>query len=235
MIEPMFTPDPVRRPREQVEEQLRKAIVTGVFKRGDRLPSEVELAKEFHVARSTIREALQSLAADGLVTKSSGVGGGSFVQNIDHEMVRDAVTNSLGTILKVGALSFEEVMEVRRIVEVSAARLAASNRTEEQADSFRALLTRQEQLKEERELNALDPELLEIGHTFSCLIGEATANRLLGAFVSAMSHTILDVVRSERPRDDAERILNLRRALGEAVITRDVDAAEAATAELIGP
>ena len=44
-----FEPKPVSRAREQVEVQLREAILSGTFKSGDKLPSEVELAESFSV------------------------------------------------------------------------------------------------------------------------------------------------------------------------------------------
>ncbi|WP_403022763.1 FadR/GntR family transcriptional regulator [Salinibacterium sp. GXW1014] len=229
----MFTPDPVRRPREQVEKQLRDAIVTGVFKRGDRLPSEATLAQEFQVARSTVREALQSLAADGLVTKTPGVGGGSFVQNIDHESLRNVITGSLETILKIGALTIDEVTAVRRTLEIPAARLAAENRTDEQAAEMRALITRQNELVDDPERGDGDPELFDIGPSIYNLIGEATGNRLLGSFVSAVSRVAIGVYLQELRAGEAEKARALTSVLVEAIAAGDADAAEATMTSLL--
>ncbi|MCA3749647.1 MAG: winged helix-turn-helix transcriptional regulator, partial [Rubrobacter sp.] len=77
-----FKPAPVRRAREQVESQLREAILSGTFRSGDRLPSELELAKSFGVSRTTVREALGSLASAGLISKVPGASGGSFVRRV---------------------------------------------------------------------------------------------------------------------------------------------------------
>ena len=44
---------------EQVASQLQELIVTGYWKKGERLPGEIELAKQFGVSRSTLREALR--------------------------------------------------------------------------------------------------------------------------------------------------------------------------------
>src|ERR1700761_5322280 len=87
----IFRPQPVLRPREQVEHQIREAIYAGTFRQGERLPSEAELAKTLSVSRPTVREALRSLVAAGLVSKSTGASGGTFVQTLSHE--------SLGTAL----------------------------------------------------------------------------------------------------------------------------------------
>jgi DNA-binding transcriptional MocR family regulator len=78
-----FQPSRVRRPREQVEEQIREAILSGAFRQGDKLPSETQLAEQFSVSRTTVREALRALAAAGLISKVPGVAGGSFVQSVE--------------------------------------------------------------------------------------------------------------------------------------------------------
>ena len=71
---------PANRPRQQVENQIRLAILSGEFGAGDKLPPENDLAKGFRVSRPTGCEALQSLAAAGPVDKVPGVAGGSFVR-----------------------------------------------------------------------------------------------------------------------------------------------------------
>src|SRR5262245_36778413 len=62
----------------QVSEQLRELVLSGWLKAGERLPSEPELAAQFGTSRSTVREAIRILAADGLLTTVRGVNGGSF-------------------------------------------------------------------------------------------------------------------------------------------------------------
>ena len=62
----------------QLKEFLRMQIETGVYASGSRLPSERELAQDFHVSRMTARQALQLLAQDGFT--SSRVGKGTYVR-----------------------------------------------------------------------------------------------------------------------------------------------------------
>jgi len=81
----------------QVEAVIRKKIESGVFKHGDKIPSELELANEFHVSRITIRKAVENLVQDGLLRKQQGIG-----TLVTKHLVSDAM-NSLE--------SFTEKME----------------------------------------------------------------------------------------------------------------------------
>src|SRR5712672_2161429 len=63
----------------QIEDWLAGQIATGALAPGDRLPTEHDLAKWFGVSRMTLRHALAELARRGLVTKSVGRHGGTFV------------------------------------------------------------------------------------------------------------------------------------------------------------
>jgi GntR family transcriptional regulator len=57
---------------QQVAEEVRAAVVTGVYPPGSRLPSESDLAEAFGVARGTVRQALAVLASEGLVSTRKG-------------------------------------------------------------------------------------------------------------------------------------------------------------------
>lgn len=69
-----FRPPQRRRVHEDVAEQLRDAILDGRFRRGQKLPPERELAAEFCVNRTSIREAIKVLEGLGLVTVRQGDG-----------------------------------------------------------------------------------------------------------------------------------------------------------------
>jgi DNA-binding FadR family transcriptional regulator len=80
-------PKSVRRPTE-ISERLKDVIVEQRLKPGDRLPREQELMAEFTASKSTIREAIGALQAQGLVKTRTGPGGGAFISEIkaDHAM-----------------------------------------------------------------------------------------------------------------------------------------------------
>ncbi|MGC5567810.1 FadR/GntR family transcriptional regulator [Streptomyces sp. FR-108] len=224
-----FQPEPVQRPRDQIERQLREAIVSSTFKRGERLPSEAELASQFQVSRSTVREALRALVAQGFISKVPGAGGGSFVQTVDHESLQSQLSGSLETILRLGSVSIQEVTRVRRMLEIPAARLAAAHRSDEQAAELQSLIKRQEEMVREKR-DYRDPELFELGMALYSLIAAASGNRLLASFVSAMSRATLPVYVRDLTPEDANATLKRSRAVVAAIVARDADAAEDAMA-----
>ncbi|RSM80933.1 FadR family transcriptional regulator [Kibdelosporangium aridum] len=223
-----FSPEPVRRPREQVEKQLRDAIMSSTFKRGERLPSEAELSREFQVSRSTVREALRVLASEGLISKVPGAGGGSFVQKVDHESLTSLISGSLETILKFGSLTMDEINDVRRMLEVPAARLAAQNRTQDQVAEFTRLIDRQNEMMNQPSRDSRDPELFELGQSIFTLVAEASGNRLLASFVSAMSGVTIPVYMRDLPAEDAAAARDLTGVLVDAIVRGDGDKAAAA-------
>lgn len=80
----VFTPLHTEGRAELVEQRLSDAIVSGVLPDGERLPSELELAKQLGVAVVTARESLEALRSRGLVTTRRGRDGGSFVTFSGH-------------------------------------------------------------------------------------------------------------------------------------------------------
>jgi len=106
---------------DQVYGKLLEQIVSGRYAVGDRLPGENDLAERFEVSRPVVREALNRLQADGLVTSRQG--SGTFVARVPpRQIVKLAPGASIAAILRV--------FEVRIALEGQAARLAAERRSE---------------------------------------------------------------------------------------------------------
>ncbi|MEU9589701.1 FCD domain-containing protein [Streptomyces sp. NPDC048193] len=114
---------------EQATERLREQITGGHWPVGTRLPGETTLARDLGVGRSTVREALRALAGAGLVRARQGAG--VFV--IATEPLEDWPTR-----LRRAAVT--DVYEVRMAVEVHAAHLAATRRTDDDIAALRAAL-----------------------------------------------------------------------------------------------
>jgi DNA-binding FadR family transcriptional regulator len=128
----------VRQAYEQVADQLRAHILSGDLPPDHRLPSEEELGREFGISRTTVREALRSLAAQGLVRTARGASGGSFVMRPTPEHIADHLRVNVNLLVQAGDVSLEQFLEVRGELEILATRLAAQRRTEEQLELMRA-------------------------------------------------------------------------------------------------
>src|SRR5689334_9877687 len=114
---PKFTAKQVTRPRAQVEQQIREAILGGLFSPGEKLPPETQLAEQFGVSRPTVREALGSLVTAGLIRKVPGVAGGSFVNSVTPDSLSAMLSESMDTIVRLGSLDIDELPSMPRVLE----------------------------------------------------------------------------------------------------------------------
>jgi GntR family transcriptional repressor for pyruvate dehydrogenase complex len=178
-----FSALPIQRPRAQVENQIKNAILDGSLRDGDKLPAEQAMAKSFNVSRATIREALRSLIESGLLTKGPGTTSGLYVQSVDHNSFSLAVSDRLSSVLDIGSVTPAEVSNFRDMLEVPTARLAAEHRTESN------LVRLHEIIDKERSTTYDDPAIPELNAEFHCEIANASSNRVLAAFVSALHRT----------------------------------------------
>lgn len=215
----------VLRPREQVETLIRGAILSSELKSGERLPSEAQLAQQFDVSRTTVREALRSLTSEGLIRKSPGSGGGSFVQSVDHNSLELTVQESLHNLLRLGTLDFSEVAMIRQYLEVPAARLAADNRTEDHLTKLRSVLDRQ------KKASVDDPAVSSLDAEFHALIADASGNRVLAAFVRALHGETEPVHYLDLSAEVGRETVRQHQRIVKAISEQSADAAEAAVVE----
>lgn len=214
---PRYRPDPIRRGQahELVAAQLRVAIVSGELQPGARLPTENELCESFQVSRATIREALGTLVGEGLITKSRGLKGGSFVTAASLDQVSDTLHSSLHRLQHSGGMTVEEVAESRLLLEVPAARLAAQRRTDADIDSLRACA----------HLN--DPAHsteLRMGRRFHRAVAVASGNRLLQLAIEPINLALATQMDKTRYRKGfLAQIDDHHRGIAEAIADRDAE------------
>lgn len=217
-----FAPKPVQRPRQQVEDQLRQAILSGALGIGKKLPPEAALAVEFGVSRTTVREALRSLASDGLIEKIPGAGGGSFVRSVDHHSLGSELSEDIENLLRLGSIEYHEVVAVRRMLEVPAARAAATRRSDAEMAELEAIVA------EGKALSVDDPSVPELDARFHAVIAHASRNRVLAAFVYALHEVTEPVHHLDLNRETGRQTYRQHQALVRAIKKQDPDAAETA-------
>jgi DNA-binding FadR family transcriptional regulator len=116
---------------EQIAEQIKQRILRGELRTGDRLPTENELAEQFGASRTAIREAMKTLAQQGLIDTRPGRG--AMVINATAQATR----HSLELLMRVEhAGGSADLMEVREMLEPEIAALAARRATQDQVTAM---------------------------------------------------------------------------------------------------
>ncbi|WP_344596490.1 FadR/GntR family transcriptional regulator [Streptomyces violaceusniger] len=158
----------------RIESALRAMLAEGRWRPGERLPNEVALAAELGVGRSSVREAVRLLAHDGLVEVRHGSG------TYAARPPAPAGDGDMRRLLRRARL--REVYEVRRALEVEAARLAAGRIRPEDIGRLRDHLA----LREERAGG--DPSaFVDADLAFHRTVVELSGNAvLLGLFTSVL-------------------------------------------------
>lgn len=164
-----FRPAQRRRLHEEVAEQLRDAILDGHFQPGEKLPPERELAAQFRINRTSLREAIKVLEGLGLVVVRQG--DGATVQS-----VTDASFDVLPAMIfhrdRIDLSILQQMGEVMLPVLFDMARLAVERYQPEQLVELRTLrdVIADEQLEREARFAALRDVIV--------LLADMTRNRI---------------------------------------------------------
>lgn len=210
----------VLRPRQQVEETIKAAILSGELKSGEMLPPEAELARQFNVSRTTLREALRVLTAQHLINKVPGARGGNFVRSVDYRSLGTVMTEAVDNLMALGSIRFDEVADVRQQLEVPSVRLAAVHRTEDQLAELAEILRTQKSASVE------DPEIPELDRQFHILIAQASGNRVVAALVAALHHATEPVDHLDLSPEVGRETVRQHGAILRAIKNQDPDAGE---------
>lgn len=115
----------------EVVVKMHQALSSGAFKPGDRLPNEYELAAEYGVGRSAIREAVRELTAYGLLEVRHGTG--TFVTSTPAQKS----TSQVELREHLRRVAMQDLLELRLLIEPEVAALAARRATEEEIQKMR--------------------------------------------------------------------------------------------------
>lgn len=165
----MFRPLEKKRYSDHIIELIQTKIIKENLKIGTRLPSEIELAQEFNVSRSVVREALRILEISGLVNIKKGPAGGIFVSNVYHKPIKDTLSN----MILSGELKTDHLFDARMLIEPHIAREAAQNATEEDLNAIQKVM-------DDSEAHFDDPVRLRRNNLdFHLLLARASRNPVL--------------------------------------------------------
>ncbi|MDN5348212.1 MAG: GntR family transcriptional regulator, transcriptional repressor for pyruvate dehydrogenase complex [Clostridia bacterium] len=203
----------LRKIADEIIAQIEEQVIEGYLRPGSRLPSERELAETLGVSRGAVREALTALEMMGIVDVKSGEG--TFIR----ETTNDSKIQALSLILLLEKDAFRDILEVRKILEVACAELAAQKASLEQLDKIARCL---EEMKQELEQGkfSLGPDM-----QFHYCIAEASGNSLLLRLMNTISGNVRLVLRRTWPRrftslEEGMVIFNEHRKILEALFSR---------------
>lgn len=216
--------DKVRRVRslDEVVEQLREAIYSGRIRPGQRLPGERQLCEEFGVGRPTLREALRSLEAVGLIEVRSGASGGSFAAT----PAESTVGHALAALVHFERASADDLTEFRLDFEAENASWAARRADAEDIAKLQALVAEAAEAVARPETLA---RVLEIDVRWHEALAQATKNRLrIGIALGIHEAVMRRHDSSVQPDHVDEQVMTIPDDL--AAITRAVGSGEGDTA-----
>jgi GntR family transcriptional repressor for pyruvate dehydrogenase complex len=163
---------------QEIVKALADLIMKRVWKPGDLIPSEKELALRFQVGRSTIREAVKSLVVLGVLEARAGEG--SFVRESTSELLSGAFRWGL----LLGERNLDDLVDVRVLVEVECTRRAARRHSNELAEELLA------SIREMQVGHADDTAFMESDTRFHLIISRAAQNPIfenIGSTIQSMA------------------------------------------------
>jgi DNA-binding FadR family transcriptional regulator len=200
---------------EDVLARIRDALVNGTFGGGDRLPSERDLAAQFHVSRPSVREALRVLEALGVVQVRPRQENAILIADAAR-----AFQDMLVFQLALGRMDLASVVEFRIVLESCAARAAAERAT----DADHTVLVELTQAMSEQAMPFA--HFREADQNFHLAIAQASGNALLGLTLEGARTTIERVMLQSMPAlgnwDSARgRVVAEHEAIRAAIEARD--------------
>lgn len=167
----------------RVTHQIEQLIVEGRLRPGDRLPPERELARQFGVSRTVIREAVRALSAKSLLEVQPGSG------TVIRSPTTQSVAQSMTLLLRAAQpeINYDKVHEVRRILEVEIAGLAAQRHTPQDLEELEEILCESSEIQEDWSC------FPECDVAFHSALARATHNELFPLLLDSMADIMIKV------------------------------------------
>ena len=209
----MFTPIKSPKVYDQVIEEIKNKIKSGDIKKGDKLPSEREMAESLSVSRTSVREAVRALEVIGLVESKQGAG--NYIRaNFDNSLFEP-----LSIMFMLQESSIKEMYDLRETLELQCAKLSAQNIEDNELELLTAILDRMYVARSEEESLGLDIK-------FHYLIAKTSRNVLLINVLDVISQLMDEFIKKSRMQilhegNTRENLLEIHENLVRALKHRD--------------
>jgi GntR family transcriptional repressor for pyruvate dehydrogenase complex len=205
---------------DAISERILKLISSGALQPGDSLPPQRKLAGQLGVSLSSLREALHALAAVGVIDVKHGLG--TFV--CAH--ATDPLVRQLDWAVLLQSEETRELMEARRVLDVSVARLAAERATEEQVAYLTELLAGMMECWRARDVACLEEQDIQLHLAVARAAGNSLLSHLAQTLYAVVDPFIRVVPHTQAGLDNHRRVL-------EAIAAHDPVKAEEAMRVLL--
>jgi GntR family transcriptional repressor for pyruvate dehydrogenase complex len=190
----------------QIVTHIRDALFDGDLAPGDVLGSEADLSRQFGVSRMSVRDALRSLEAMGIVDIKMGSKGGATIAEGHSERFADSLAIQLVLI----GVSKDDVLEARAAIESMTANLAAKHATSQDKQRMSDLLDRAAE-------NIGNPtETQRLGEEFHLAVAEASHNQVLVSQLKAFRDVLWQPGNLPN-QEKAKRILHVHSSIFEYI------------------
>jgi GntR family transcriptional repressor for pyruvate dehydrogenase complex len=198
----------------QAAESIKQMILAGELEPGDALPSERDLAVMLGISRPSLREGIRVLSAMNVLEPRHG--GGTYVTSLDPRLLAQPVS----FLLQVDPTAFRHLLEVRHVLEVGAARLAAPRISDETLAGLLQLAGQAAKVLADAD------QYLRLDYEIHTTIIEATGNPIYISLYESIADLSLESrKRTARSSSVRRRAHEDHVAIIAALSTRDPDAA----------
>lgn len=191
---------------EQIADKLEEMILSDNMNVDEKLPSEQSLATSFGVSRPVIRESLMLLNARGLISQKNGEG--AYISSPSSENFNRTVNR----FVKMSDIDLSSLFEVRLVLEVLSAQLAAVSKTEKDIEDLRDWVEQMKSDKQDKSKFARDDV------AFHAMIASIGKNRMLSMILNSLTEQIATMIEHNLALDGAnEDAINYHNKIIDAI------------------
>lgn len=189
-------------------------IRNGKFANLELLPSELEISKQLDVSRATVRDAIRILEVRGYVERLHGIG-----VKVNNKSIEVAIS-FMSDMLDRNEISYNEVFEIRTLLEPKACFLAAKNASKDDINKLEAYLNTMDKRSPSSE------SYQECDHNFHARIAKASGNRLLYTIMESYSPLLFRQISEADKKDrQGEPELHYHRDIFNCIVDSDPEGA----------
>ncbi len=207
---------------ETAVQRIVDIIKSNGLKQGDRLPPIRQIAEEWNVSTSVVRDAIMQAQTMGIVRIFPR--SGAFVQEVDLSSLVSALDNTIQTALSQSDHNLFDIISARRLIEMETAGIAAERRRLEDMHPLFMLIQKMASLRNDREA------FIEADEEFHLAIAKIAGNSVLQTILRSLLIILRPYRRTLAPNDESyDQVESLHKEIYDSIMAGNRKAARNAT------